>query len=42
MLRMYASNSHTYTHLILAMGIVREPTVWVFHALGHKGVGLAT
>ena len=27
---MYASNSHSYTHLILALGIVREPTVWVF------------
>ena len=25
---MYASNSHSYTHLILALGIVREPTVW--------------
>ena len=21
-------NSHSYTHLILALGIVREPTVW--------------
>ena len=30
MFRMYASNSHSYTHLILALGIVREPTVWVF------------
>jgi hypothetical protein len=30
MLRMYASNSHSYTHLILALGIVREPTVWDF------------
>ena len=25
---MYASNSNSYTHLILALGIVREPTVW--------------
>ena len=25
---MYARNSHSYTHLILALGIVREPTVW--------------
>ena len=30
MFRMYASNYHSYTHLILALGIVREPTVWVF------------
>ena len=30
MFRMYASNSHSYTHLILALGIVREPTVWWF------------
>ena len=26
---MCASNYHSYTHLILALGIVREPTVWV-------------
>ena len=25
---MYASNSHSCTHLVLALGIVREPTVW--------------
>ena len=25
---MYASHSHSYTHLILALGIVRKPTVW--------------
>ena len=24
------SISHSYTHLILALGIVREPTVWGF------------
>ena len=30
MFRMYASNSHSYTHLILALGIVREPIVWGF------------
>ena len=23
-------NSHSYTYLILALGIVREPTVWGF------------
>ena len=28
MFRMYASNSHSYTHLVLALGIVRKPTVW--------------
>ena len=27
---MCAINSHSYTHLILALGIVREPTVWGF------------
>ena len=27
MFRIYASNSHSYTHLLLALGIVREPTV---------------
>ena len=27
---MYASISHSYAHLILAVGIVREPTVWGF------------
>ena len=27
---MYARNSHTYTRLILALGIVREPTIWGF------------
>ena len=25
-----ARNDHSYTHLILALGIVREPTVWGF------------
>ena len=28
MFRMCASYSHSYTHLRLALGIVREPTVW--------------
>ena len=40
---MYASNSHSYTHLILALGIVREPTVWVFITSqyhGTHGIGL--
>ena len=35
---MYASNSHSYTHLILALGIVREPTVWVFITLKYPGI----
>ena len=45
MFRMYASNSHSYTHLILALGIVREPTVWVFITSQYPGIhdiGLAT
>ena len=37
MFRMYASNSHSYTHLILALGIVREPTVWGFITLQYPG-----
>ena len=28
MFKMYASNSHSCTRLILALVIVREPTVW--------------
>ena len=31
MFKMYASNSHSYIHLILALGIVRKPKVWVFY-----------
>ena len=38
MFRMYASNSHSYTHLILALGIVREPTVWVFMSSKYSGI----
>ena len=37
MFRMYASNSHSYTHLILALGIVREPTIWVFITSKYPG-----
>ena len=40
---MCASKSHSYTHLILALGIVREPTVWVFITskyLGTHDIGL--
>ena len=35
---MCASNSHSYTHLILALGIVREPTVWVFSTSKYPGI----
>ena len=34
---MYASNSHSYTHLILALGIVREPTVWNYITSQYPG-----
>ena len=45
MLRMCASNIHSYTHLILALGIVREPTIWVFITSKYPGthdIGLPT
>ena len=45
MLRMCASNSHSYTHLIQALGIVRKPTVWVFITSKYPGthdIGLPT
>ena len=29
------TNSHSYTHLILALGIVREPTAWGFITSTH-------
>ena len=35
---MYASNSHSNTHLILALGIVIEPTVWVFITSKYPGI----
>ena len=38
MLRMCASNSHSYTHLIQALGIVREPTEWVFITSKYPGI----
>ena len=31
------NNSHSYTHLILALGIVREPTIWVFITSKYPG-----
>ena len=46
MFRMYASNSHSYTHLILALVIVRKPTVWgLFITSEYPGIydiGLST
>ena len=38
MFRMYASNSHSYTHVILALGIVIEPTVWWFITSKYPGI----
>ena len=35
---MYARNSHSYTHLILALGIVREPTIWAFITVKYPGI----
>ena len=35
---MYASNPHSYTHLLLALGIVREPTVWGFITSKYPGI----
>ena len=35
---MCASNSHSYTHLIQALGIVREPTVWGFITSQYPGI----
>ena len=45
MFRMYASNSQSYTHLILALSIVREPTLWVCITSNYPGthdIGLPT
>ena len=45
MFRMCASNSHSYTHLIQALCIVRKPTVWVFITSKYPGthdIGLPT
>ena len=38
MFRMYDSNSHSYTHLILALGIVRKPTIWGFITSHYPGI----
>ena len=35
---MCASNSHSYTHLILALSIVRKPTVWGFITSNYPGI----
>ena len=37
MFRMCARNSHSCSHLILALGIVREPTVWGFITSQYPG-----
>ena len=37
---MCASNYHSYTHFILALGIVREPTVWVLNFITSKHPGI--
>ena len=34
---MYARTRHSYTHLILALGVVREPTVWGFMTSQYPG-----
>ena len=39
MFKMCASNSHSYTHLKLALGIVREPTGWVLNFITSKYPG---
>ena len=35
---MFVSNYHSYTHLILALGIVRKPIVWVFITSQYPGM----
>ena len=30
-------NSHSYTHLVLALGIIREPTIWGFITTKRPG-----
>ena len=35
---MYANNSHSYTHLILALDTVRKPTVWDFITSQYPGI----
>ena len=37
---MYASNSHSYTHLLLALGIVIKPTVWVLNFITSEYPGI--
>ena len=38
MFKMYASDFHSYTRLILALGIIRKPTVWVFITIHYPGI----
>ena len=35
---MYAINYHSDTHLILALGIVRKPIVWLFITSQYPGI----
>ena len=35
---MYARNYHSYTHFILALGIVRKSSVWVFITSKYPGI----
>ena len=35
---MYASISHSYIHLVLALGIVKEPIVWGFITSKYLGI----
>ena len=38
MFRIYACSSHSYTYLIIALVIAREPTVWVFITSEYPGI----
>jgi hypothetical protein len=38
MFRVCARNYHRCTHLILALGIVREPVVWGFYVVSQAAV----
>ena len=38
MFRVCARDYHSYTHLLLALGIVSEPTVWKFITSKYPGI----
>ena len=38
MFRIYTIHSHSYTHLILALSIVRKPTIWGFITSEYPGI----